>query len=243
MLFIELFAPRGALSERRRRELSQRLVTEVVSAPGASPAMIEAVRAISQVVVHEPEAWSVAGRPLDPAGPARYVVRVSVPGGHLTEHKSAEIVKRISRVIRDADAERDGARGEPDVWVQVIGVAEGNWGVGGRVLRTPELIEMVVNAGRAATAPSLPAGRSDAAAPGEPAESAGAEIPGQATTPDDELADAAGPSSGTAVDPVCGMTVALATAVTLELDGTRYAFCCTGCRDVFLARRRRAARP
>ena len=43
----------------------------------------------------------------------------------------------------------------------------------------------------------------------------------------------------TAIDPICGMTVALtATAITLVQDGTTYAFCCTACRDVFAAQRR-----
>lgn len=43
-------------------------------------------------------------------------------------------------------------------------------------------------------------------------------------------------AQGTAADPVCGMTVELDGAITLELDGVTHAFCCTGCRDVFLAR-------
>ena len=39
---------------------------------------------------------------------------------------------------------------------------------------------------------------------------------------------------GTAIDPVCGMTVDLATAtITLDHDGTRYAFCAPVCRKVF----------
>jgi xanthine dehydrogenase accessory factor len=37
-----------------------------------------------------------------------------------------------------------------------------------------------------------------------------------------------------AVDPVCGMTVSLAGALTAEVDGVTYAFCCAGCRDRFL---------
>ena len=41
---------------------------------------------------------------------------------------------------------------------------------------------------------------------------------------------------GTAVDPICGMSVALTdTTITLEHDGTTHAFCCGGCRDVFAA--------
>jgi YHS domain-containing protein len=39
---------------------------------------------------------------------------------------------------------------------------------------------------------------------------------------------------GTAIDPVCGMTVDLATAtLTLEHDGTLYAFCAPVCKKVF----------
>jgi xanthine dehydrogenase accessory factor len=38
-----------------------------------------------------------------------------------------------------------------------------------------------------------------------------------------------------AVDPVCGMTVSLASAHTLEHDGVTYAFCCPGCRGRFQA--------
>lgn len=47
---------------------------------------------------------------------------------------------------------------------------------------------------------------------------------------------------GMAVDPVCGTTVRLdrRDAVTAEVDGTRYGFCCTHCRGEFLSRRRNA---
>ena len=43
----------------------------------------------------------------------------------------------------------------------------------------------------------------------------------------------------TVIDPVCGMTVTVATAetnrLTVELDGRTYAFCRSGCRRVFEA--------
>lgn len=38
---------------------------------------------------------------------------------------------------------------------------------------------------------------------------------------------------GTYVDPVCGATIRQDRAVTLELGGTRYGFCCTHCRAHF----------
>jgi len=38
---------------------------------------------------------------------------------------------------------------------------------------------------------------------------------------------------GTAIDPICGLIVTLTDAtITLEYEGTTYAFCCVGCRTV-----------
>ncbi|MCV2394661.1 YHS domain-containing protein [Actinotalea sp. M2MS4P-6] len=39
----------------------------------------------------------------------------------------------------------------------------------------------------------------------------------------------------TATDPVCGMSVDPATALSAEVDGTTYYFCAPGCRKAFLA--------
>jgi xanthine dehydrogenase accessory factor len=49
---------------------------------------------------------------------------------------------------------------------------------------------------------------------------------------------AAAPQPGTAVDPVCGMTVLITDdAVTATADGETAWFCCAGCRDAWLAAR------
>jgi YHS domain-containing protein len=51
------------------------------------------------------------------------------------------------------------------------------------------------------------------------------------------------PEPGTLIDPVCGMTVPLTEgALTLEVDGTTYAFCTKACREVF-AEDHKVARP
>ncbi|MBB4910476.1 YHS domain-containing protein [Actinophytocola algeriensis] len=56
-------------------------------------------------------------------------------------------------------------------------------------------------------------------------------------------ADQREPAPGTAIDPVCGMTVDLATAtITLEHDGTLYAFCAPVCKKVFSEDRAGGAR-
>jgi xanthine dehydrogenase accessory factor len=44
---------------------------------------------------------------------------------------------------------------------------------------------------------------------------------------------AAGPAPVEAVDPVCGMTVAVAGAPSMVRDGVAWYFCSAGCRDHF----------
>lgn len=55
------------------------------------------------------------------------------------------------------------------------------------------------------------------------------------TKPYRESPDQRTPAPGTAIDPVCGMTVPLTdTTITLDHDGTTHAFCNPGCRETFL---------
>ena len=49
---------------------------------------------------------------------------------------------------------------------------------------------------------------------------------------DDQMEDEM--SETAAIDPVCGMTVDPATAISAEVDGQTYYFCASGCRKAFL---------
>ena len=56
-----------------------------------------------------------------------------------------------------------------------------------------------------------------------------------ATTPAAAMRRVAPPAPATAVDPVCGMSVTIASARhTAEVDGVAYYFCCANCRAKFL---------
>jgi len=207
MTLFELFVPRGTLGGEQSRRLGERLVTEVVSAEGAPAAVIERGRALTQVVVHEPDAWIVGGRPVDPTEAPRYVVRVTVPGGHLSDGMRAELVARITRAIAEVDEDPQRLYHEPSAWVHIVEIPDGSIGVFGQVMRTAEIIKMTVTGERVVKGSPL-----------------AAEV-----APD------------TAADPICGMTVALTDgAITLEHEGTTYAFCNAGCRDIFAAQHRAA---
>ena len=59
MMYIELFARKGTLSEEQRRQIGERLI-EVISEESAPAVVIEAWRNISQVIFHEPDTWHSA---------------------------------------------------------------------------------------------------------------------------------------------------------------------------------------
>jgi YHS domain-containing protein/phenylpyruvate tautomerase PptA (4-oxalocrotonate tautomerase family) len=206
MLFLELFAPKGALSEDQRRHLSERLVSEVVSAPGAPDGLIERARAFSQMVVHEPDAFTMSGRLVDSPEAPRYIVRVSVPAGHFTDGMRAEVVARVTRVLAEIDEIPQRLYQEPHAWVHIVEVPDGNLGTFGRVVRLSEILKMVTDPNGTVAEAGLPV---------------------------DE------PTPSTVMDPICGMAVALTdTAITLEHDGTTYAFCSVTCREVFAGQER-----
>jgi YHS domain-containing protein/phenylpyruvate tautomerase PptA (4-oxalocrotonate tautomerase family) len=143
MMFVELFAPKGALSTEQRRQIAERLITEVMLEESAPAAVVEAGRAISQMVVHEPDTWIVGGRAVDPSEPPRYVVRVSVPAAWRKE-MSAELIARVTRVLAEADTDPRRLYQQPHVWVHVVGVAEGSCGVFGQVMRSTDIVKMLV---------------------------------------------------------------------------------------------------
>jgi YHS domain-containing protein len=199
MMFIEVFASKGTLGTEQRQRIGERLVTELMYEESAPAAVIDSGRALCQVVFHEPEVWIAGERAVDPGEPARYLVRVSLPSAWRKE-ASAEVISRVSRVIAEAEADPQRVYAEPVVWVQVIGIPEGGYGTLGQVMRSVDIIKMIV----------------------KPMREAGGDIPVEAAEP------------GTKIDPICRMTVALTdTAITLERGGALYAFCSTGCRQVF----------
>lgn len=213
MTLIELFAPRASLRDDQRRRLSERLVTELISAEGAPADLIERGRSITWLVVHEPEVWSVGGQVVDPTDPPPYVVRANVPGGHLTDGMKAELVRRVTRAIAEVDDDPQRVYERPDAWVHINEVPSGNIGAFGQVMATGDITRYVVSGQM--PAPAAPAA---GAAPG-----------------DDAAAEAV-------VDPVCGMTVELTEdSITLQLDSTTFGFCSHSCRDIFAAHPRPAA--
>ncbi|GAA3157946.1 hypothetical protein [Nonomuraea salmonea] len=101
MPFVELFVPKGSLDEESHEAIGGRLVSEVMLAEGAPDT--EVARSISWLVVNEIDAWFVGGRRVPAGEQPRYVVRVGVPAGSMDDGKRRDIVRRVTRVLADAD--------------------------------------------------------------------------------------------------------------------------------------------
>ena len=70
MPFIEVFSPKGTVSDEQRSLIVDRLIPEVMDAEGGPDN--EFARSISWVVWHEPALWSVGGTTAAGGEPPRY---------------------------------------------------------------------------------------------------------------------------------------------------------------------------
>ncbi|NGN64044.1 hypothetical protein G5C51_09010 [Streptomyces sp. A7024] len=205
MLLIEVFAPQGVLSGREREALGRRIVDVLlVEDESHAPEILDAQRALTQVLIHEPAAWVLGGRPpADPADPPRYLVRVTAPASwrkELSGYAIEKITEALAETEWTAGRDPERVRREPHATVLVDGITEGGIGLQGKAMSTMELMELMSRPYRDATAarpaPDLP--------------------------PD------------TVIDPICGMRVELDdAAITLVHDGVTYGFCHGLCRRAF----------
>lgn len=161
MLLIEVFVPRGTLSEEERESLGRRLIdTLMVEDDSHAIEIIEAQRTITQVLVHETATWVLGRRPYaDPADPPHYLVRVTVPGSWRKE-MCAYTVEIVTAVLAETEraAGRDPERvlREPDAVILVDGISEGGIGIHGKAMSTMDLTEFVSRPYRDRTTPEPP---------------------------------------------------------------------------------------
>ncbi|TYB67748.1 hypothetical protein FXF51_13310 [Nonomuraea sp. PA05] len=143
MPFVELFVPKGSLDPEHREKIGGRLVSEVMIAEGAPDN--EAARSISWLLVNEIDAWFVGGRQLPAGEKPKYVVRVGVPAGSMTDDKRQDIVRRVTRVLADADSDPARFNQPTSAWVHINEIPEGNWGAGGEIVRIEDIAAFVIS--------------------------------------------------------------------------------------------------
>ena len=141
MPLIQVFAPKGSVSEKSRQEISRALLDEVIEAEGAPDTPL--VRSITWVLWRDIDEWWVGSGPLAADDPPRYIVQVGVPGGAMDDAKRQEMVARVTQVLAKADNDPDRFTREPVAFVVVDEIPDGSWGTMGRVIRYADLVSLV----------------------------------------------------------------------------------------------------
>ncbi|WP_067635632.1 tautomerase family protein [Nocardia coubleae] len=131
----------GSLDQESREKIGGQLVSEVMLAEGAPDTA--AARSISWLVVNEIDAWFVGGQRLPAGGSPKYVVRVGVPAGSMNDDKRRDIVRRVNRVLADADEDPARFADAATAWVHINEIPEGNWGAGGEIVRIEDIVALV----------------------------------------------------------------------------------------------------
>ncbi|GAA4935027.1 hypothetical protein GCM10023224_14620 [Streptomonospora halophila] len=150
MLFIEVFAPQGALGAEGRELLATRLVEldDGVDRGEYHPESVEEnSRAYTQVVVHEPLTWFAGEHKVGADWPQRYAVRVRLPSPWVKE-AAGEFVERYNRIVANTVRNVRGPGAEPQVWVEVHGVREGTLGLDGQVMGSEAITRLFTGSWR-----------------------------------------------------------------------------------------------
>ncbi|WP_020578110.1 YHS domain-containing protein [Actinopolymorpha alba] len=155
MIFVELFVPKGTLAPEQRRAIGPRIVAELMSDQGAPEVVIESGRNLTQVIVHEPDTWTVGSQTVEPSDPPRYLVRVSVPQTW-RKGMGPYAISRITKVLAGLDQDPRRVYDEPIAWVQVIGIPEGGLGIFGQVMGTNDITRLITKPYREAPEGSIP---------------------------------------------------------------------------------------
>lgn len=146
MLFFELFVPRGTITDERRRRIGERLISDVVDAGDAPPAAQQtarAMRTLSWLAVQEIDAWFVDGQPVEAGDMPRYLVRVTVTAGALTDPNRTHVVERVTRALAETDDDGRRLYDEPDACIHLVEVPDDNWGACGRVMHCADIVELI----------------------------------------------------------------------------------------------------
>lgn len=139
MPMCDAYIPAGALSPDAERALLARITDLLLEHEGVNPSN-ERARALAWVFVHRHETY-VGG---EPSQAPIYRLVCSVPEGQYNEQRRAAVTAAMTQAVVEAEA---GVHPDPEgrVWVFTHEVKDGTWGgMGGRVIRLPDLYAHVI---------------------------------------------------------------------------------------------------
>jgi phenylpyruvate tautomerase PptA (4-oxalocrotonate tautomerase family) len=138
MPMLDAYIPAGALSPEAEDKLLARLTDLLLQHEGVDPAN-QAARALAWVFVHRPTVYVGGSAAAEP----RYRFVCQVPEGQYDDKRRQAVTAAMTQAVADAEG-----GSHPDlskrVWVFTIEIPDGTWGGFGRVVRLPDIAELVL---------------------------------------------------------------------------------------------------
>jgi phenylpyruvate tautomerase PptA (4-oxalocrotonate tautomerase family) len=135
---IDFTYPAGALEPERRQDLVRTLGDLMLKWEGAPDT--DFFQSVMWVNVHELPAADAYAAGVPVGDEPRFLVRITVPEGALSDRRKEGVVKEMTEAVREAAGLGEDAALR--VWVLIGEVPDGNWGAAGNVVRFAELREI-----------------------------------------------------------------------------------------------------
>jgi YHS domain-containing protein len=149
MFLIDVACPRGSLSEHDRRGLADDVCEVLVGAEeGASAATMRRARAMTHVGFRELESWTTGDGPWSPGKVPPLWVTLTVPEAWRAE-MSRTAIGAVRRGVRRLDRAHEWQREEGDLWVNIVGIADGSIGMDGKPSTADQVVGHMTAAFRA----------------------------------------------------------------------------------------------
>ncbi|MDT0377440.1 hypothetical protein RM572_01450 [Streptomyces sp. DSM 42041] len=144
MNLIEISHPAGALGEEDRALLAGEIIAGLVgdgatAGADAPEATLRRARTMTHVGFRELAAWHTGDGPWDPAAAPPLWITMSVPEAW-REETSRAFIGRIRRAVRRLDAVRGRARTGGDLWINIVGIADGSIGLNGTSMTADDVV-------------------------------------------------------------------------------------------------------
>ncbi|GGS39272.1 hypothetical protein [Actinokineospora fastidiosa] len=150
MNLIEITYPQGALEPEARTAIAERIATGLLGTDEIPPETLRRARRMTHVLFHEAASWSTGDGPVD--DPPPYLVTITVP-----EAWRADVSRPCMGIVRAALRRHDEARGHVraggDVWITVVGIADGDIGLNGSPATARDVVNYMTEEYRAAERP------------------------------------------------------------------------------------------
>jgi phenylpyruvate tautomerase PptA (4-oxalocrotonate tautomerase family) len=139
MPMIDVTIPEGALKPEAEKRLMKE-ITDILIRAGGYSSENRVAQSITWLFLHRPVALYNGGELTDTP---RYRIVPTVPEGQYTDAAREFLVKEVTAaVVRAAGGNEDVAK---QVWVFPTELPDGTWGARGRILRAPEIREILAS--------------------------------------------------------------------------------------------------